>query len=328
MSLWGASSTNQQEPKYLANVSTPWGELFQNYGHVYADNSGWQMVNPSNTLTTKTETLVAIGGLADTLGAPQIVNGYFRYPTTANAVPVTSADANTSLYFSLAFNQQVSLLTGTPPTFNVTQTGAISSNVTATYVSGNNTSILNFSVTLPNDFAGNTTGNSVLTVPGQPIAISTVLRAKTNINTNANTYIPTSANLNYPFTNRAMSVSVAHPVVSIANISFASGSSLARNTASNVFVNFTGPVKVLTTAVPVLTLNVATGNTTNATYASGNGTSNLRFTWTGPQFTANVVSIWANRTFQTFSINDTANVAANVYVTSAVANAAGTVTPI
>lgn len=322
MSLWGNSPTNQQEPKYLANVAQPYGDMFQRYAEVYADNTGWQIVYPN--ANTKTECLVAIGLLAKTLGAPKAVQAYFNNPT-ANA---TTIDANTAGRINVAFTQQLTLITATAPTVNLTQTGAISSNVLATYAAGNGTSILQFTFTTPTDFQGNTNANTVITFAGQQMVIvAEKLRAKTNINTNANTYIPDSANTNYPFAGRTPTIRIQHPITYVSNVNFASGNTIARNTASNIYVNFAAPVNVLTATAPIIRLNVVAGNTTNATYASGNGTSNLRFTWTSPQFVANVVSVANSVSILTGTINDLMNAAVNTYFTTAITAASGIVTP-
>lgn len=327
MSLWGSSNTgSQQEPKFLANACGPYQDMFQRYGQVYADKSGYWLVHPSKGSTVKRELIVAIDRLSDKLGAP-IVNELW-FGGTDNTGNVIAAP-NTTTKINIAYTQQVVITTGTAPTFNLAATGATTGNVVATYSTGNGNNILQFTFATTADFGGLANANTYYVVNDQPIVVGAgLLKGRANTTMNANTLIPTAANTKFPFTNRTPFLRAWDPTAVITGIFFASGNTVARNAASNVFVTFSKAVNVLTTALPNVVLAVVAGNTTNAQYASGNGTANLRFSWTAPQFVANVVTVTPSRTLLVGFINSvSANGAANTFITTAVANAAGNVTP-
>lgn len=324
MSLWGSTPSNNNEPKSLAQSSGPYPDMFSRYGNVYADNSGWWIVHPSKNTTVKRELLVAIDRLATKLGAPVITEIWFA-GTDNNGNAVITANSNVKV--NVAYNQQVVITTATPPTFNLVATVGSTGNIVATYAQGNGNNILQFTFPTTVDFAGAANANTYYVVNDQPISIAAgKLVAKSNTSMNANTLIPTAANTNFPFKNRTP-LARAFDVPYITGIFFASPT-VARNTASNVFVTFSKAVSVQTAAQGNVVLTVAAGNTTNAIYASGNNTANLRFSWTAPQFVANTVTVTSGRTLLVSIINSvTANGAANTYVTVPVATAAGSVIP-
>ena len=349
MALWASSNTtNVQEPKWLANSSTPFTpDMFARGDHVWADQHGWWISHPSRAGTTKSELLVAINRLSDKLGAPTIVYAHFKTPTSANGYPANGVtglstttktlDANTAWSCNVAFNQQVQIIGSNVVNLNITQTGAISSNITATYASGNGTNLLKFNFTTSNDLQGNSNGNTVITIAGGqflvvPTSINTFSQVNHTANANmlANTFVRTTANTFWPFNGRASTILVQHPIATVTNLSFSTGLTSPRNTAANLFVTFSTPVQILTGSRPNITLQLGTSNTTNAIYFSGNGTANLTFNWTVPGFVSGVANVQPNVTISipAGALNDmSANCGVNTYITLATSAFAANVTP-
>ena len=157
MPLWGISTSDESKPKWLTA---------EEKANVFASSSGWVYKRPDGT----EEILVAVGGLANALGAASISAVYFA--NTAAQYVKNNANA----FVVVSYNENV-VVSGTP-TLNVT--GA-TTNATATYVSGSNSNKLLFKFTVPNV-------TQTLTIAGQTITLA----AANNIVDAANTSVNAS----------------------------------------------------------------------------------------------------------------------------------------
>lgn len=145
MSLWGASDANEAKPKFLTDAEKK---------EVFANASGW--VQEAGTAATGNdnasadpEVLVAIGGLATSLGAADITE--IEFVTTS-----VSAAAPGAFSVRVRFNEPVDVVTtGGTPTVTVSNdndgTGT-SSNLALDYASGTGSNELVFTATWTNEF--------------------------------------------------------------------------------------------------------------------------------------------------------------------------------
>ena len=141
MPLWGKSTANESKPKYLnAEDST----------NTYATQQGWVLKRADGT----EELLVAIGGLAQSLGFPDVTDFFFAN-TNASYV-----QANANAFVTIGFNEKVTV-TGSP---TVRVNGA-TANATATYLSGSGTNKLLFKFTVPS-------ATQVLSLTAQTITLA------------------------------------------------------------------------------------------------------------------------------------------------------------
>lgn len=140
MSLWGASDADESKPKFLTDAEKK---------EVFANASGW--VQEAGTAATGNdnasadpEVLVAIGGLATSLGAADITE--IEFITTS-----VSAAAPGAFSVRVRFNEPVDVVTsGGTPTVTVINDSAgtsTSANIAPAYASGTGTNELVFTVT-------------------------------------------------------------------------------------------------------------------------------------------------------------------------------------
>jgi hypothetical protein len=161
MSLWGASTTDESQPKYLTTVEKR---------DCYADERGWVYQDPNTGLE---EVLVCIGGLNTSLGAATIIQSFI--PTRANAA--------SSFSINVVWNEAVTV-TGDAPYIELGGTFTGSGN--CIYTAGNNTSELQFLYTPVSGDSADTD----LTIPDE-ITINT----GAYINTTANLLATAAINL-------------------------------------------------------------------------------------------------------------------------------------
>lgn len=144
MSLWGASDADESKPKFLTDAEKK---------EVFANASGWvqeagSAATGNDNASADPEVLVAIGGLATSLGAADITE--IEFITTS-----VSAAAPGDFSVRVRFNEPVDVVTsGGTPTVTVTNdndgTGT-SSNIAPAYASGTGTNELVFTVAWTNE---------------------------------------------------------------------------------------------------------------------------------------------------------------------------------
>lgn len=140
MSLWGASDADESKPKFLTDAEKK---------EVFANASGWvqeagSAATGNDNASADPEVLVAIGGLATSIGAADITE--IEFITTS-----VSAAAPGDFSVRVRFNEPVDVVTtGGTPTVTVTNdndgTGT-SSDIAPAYASGTGTNELVFTVT-------------------------------------------------------------------------------------------------------------------------------------------------------------------------------------
>ena len=168
MPLWGATDSDESKPKHLTTAQKK---------EVFANASGW-VVEAGSTqsgngnTSADPEILVAIGGLASSIGAADITE--IEFITTA----FDKSDGGT-LQVRVRFNEAVDV-SGTPQLTVVNDTN---SNHTLSYASGTGTNELVFSLTIA---AGNaaTDAGDVLSIATNAMALNsgTVKAAGTSDN--------------------------------------------------------------------------------------------------------------------------------------------------
>jgi hypothetical protein len=156
MALWGATDADESKPKNLTTVEKK---------EVFANASGWvreagSSLSGNNNSSADPELLVAISGLAVSLGAADITE--IEFITTA----FDKSDGGT-LQVRVRFNEAVDV-TGTPQLTVVNDTNA---NHTLSYASGDGTNELVFSLTIA---AGNaaTDADDVLSIGANAMALN------------------------------------------------------------------------------------------------------------------------------------------------------------
>ena len=157
MSLWG--TTDGTKPKFLSDDEKKL---------VFANASGWVLEAGSESAKftgndnpdADPEILVAIGGLATSLGAATITEVEFV---------TTSYSKGTGGNFDVRvrYNEQVTV-TGTPQ-FLITNQTSSSRNITANFLSGNNTNELIFRKA---NAAATLNANDVLKVVANPVSLN------------------------------------------------------------------------------------------------------------------------------------------------------------
>ena len=156
MPLWGATDSDESKPKHLTTAQKK---------EVFANASGW-VVEAGSTMSgngntsADPEILVAIGGLASSIGAADITE--IEFITTA----FDKSDGVT-LQVRVRFNEAVDV-SGTPQLTVVNDTN---SNHTLSYASGTGTNELVFSLTIA---AGNaaTDAGDVLSIGTNAMALN------------------------------------------------------------------------------------------------------------------------------------------------------------
>lgn len=144
MSLWGASDADESKPKFLTDAEKK---------EVFANASGWvqeagSAATGNDNASADPEVLVAIGGLATSIGAADITE--IEFITTS-----VSAAAPGDFSVRVRFNEPVDVVTtGGTPTVTVTNdndgTGT-SSDIAPAYASGTGTNELVFTVAWTNE---------------------------------------------------------------------------------------------------------------------------------------------------------------------------------
>ena len=159
MSLWG--TTDGTKPKFLSDAEKKL---------VYGTSSGWVLeagaesakFTGNDNPDADPEILVAIGGLAVSLGAATITE--IEFVTTA----FDKSDGG-NIDVRVRYNEQVTV-TGTPQ-FLITNQTSSSRNITANFLSGNNTNELVFRKTIAANNAA-TNANDVLKVVANPVSLN------------------------------------------------------------------------------------------------------------------------------------------------------------
>jgi len=159
MSLWG--TTDGTKPKFLSDAEKKL---------VYGTSSGWVLeagaesakFTGNDNPDADPEILVAIGGLAVSLGAATITE--IEFVTTA----FDKSDGG-NIDVRVRYNEEVTV-TGTPQ-FLITNQTSSSRNITADFLSGNNTNELVFRKTIAANNAA-TNANDVLKVVANPVSLN------------------------------------------------------------------------------------------------------------------------------------------------------------
>ena len=168
MPLWGATDSDESKPKNLTTAEKK---------QVFANASGWVLeagstLSGNDNASATPEVLVAIGGLATSIGAADITE--IEFVSTA----FDKSDGG-NIDMLVRFNEPVDV-TGTPQ-FLITNQTASSRNITCNYLSGTGTNELTFRKTLGAN-ANATNANDVLKVVANPVSLNsgTIKDAGTN----------------------------------------------------------------------------------------------------------------------------------------------------
>ena len=169
MPLWGATDSDESKPKNLTTAQKK---------QVFANASGWVLeagsaLSGNDNTSATPEVLVAIGGLAVSLGAADITE--IEFVSTA----FDKSDGG-NIDMLVRFNEPVTV-TGTPQ-FLITNQTASSRNITADYLSGSGSNELTFRKTIA---AGNaaTNASDVLKVVANPVSLNSGTIKDTGTNT-------------------------------------------------------------------------------------------------------------------------------------------------
>ena len=158
MGLWGASDSDESKPKNLTTAEKK---------EVFANASGWvreagSALTGNDNTSADPEILVAIGGLATSLGLADITEIEFK------STAFDKSDGG-NIDMLVRFNEPVDV-TGTPQ-FLVTNNTSSSRNITCNYLSGSGTNELTFRKVI-NANAGDTNANDVLKVVANPVSLN------------------------------------------------------------------------------------------------------------------------------------------------------------
>ena len=167
MPLWGATDSDESKPKNLTTAQKK---------QVFANASGWVLeagsaLSGNDNTSAQPEVLVAIGGLAESLGAADITE--IEFITTAFDV----SDGGT-LQVRVRFNEAVDV-TGTPQLTVVNDSRA---NHTLSYASGTGSNELVFSLTIAAGGGGVIAADDELSIGANATALNggTIKDAGTN----------------------------------------------------------------------------------------------------------------------------------------------------
>ncbi len=168
MALWGASDSDESKPKNLTTAEKK---------EVFANASGWvreagSALSGNNNTNADPELLVAISGLAVSLGAADITE--IEFISTA-----FDKSAGGVLQVRVRFNEAVDV-TGTPQLTITNDT--VARNVTASYASGTTTNELVFSKTI-GAAANDTNAGDVLSIGANALALNGGTIKDTSTNT-------------------------------------------------------------------------------------------------------------------------------------------------
>ena len=175
MGLWGKSTSAESRPKFLG------GDGAQGAGgakeDAFATTAGWALrpgtaASGNDNTSADPEVLVAIGGLAVSIGAADITE--IEFVTTA-----FDKSEGGNIDMLVRFNEPVDV-TGTPQ-FLITNNTSSSRNITANYLSGTGTNELTFRKTIAANNAA-TNAADVLKVVANPVSLNsgTIKDAGTN----------------------------------------------------------------------------------------------------------------------------------------------------
>ena len=144
MALWGTSDSDESKPKNLTTVEKK---------EVYATSTGWvreagSALSGNGNTNADPEILVAVSGLAVSLGAADITEIEFITTTFSKGTGVT-------LTVDVRFNEEVTV-TGTPQLTVVNDQRA---NHTLSYASGSGSNELRFQLTIAADNAATNAGD-------------------------------------------------------------------------------------------------------------------------------------------------------------------------
>ena len=158
MSLWGASDSDESKPKNLTTAEKK---------QVFANASGWVLeagspLSGNGNTNAQPEVLVAIGGLATSIGLADITEIEFK------STAFDKSDGG-NIDMLVRFNEPVDV-TGTPQ-FLVTNNTSSSRNITCNYLSGSGTNELIFRKVLGAN-ANATNANDVLKVVANPVSLN------------------------------------------------------------------------------------------------------------------------------------------------------------
>ena len=158
MPLWGATDSDESKPKNLTTAEKK---------QVFANASGWVLeagsaLSGNDNTSATPEVLVAIGGLATSIGAADITEVEF-------VLTSFSKGAGGNMDMLVRFNEPVTV-TGTPQ-FLITNNTSSSRNITCNYLSGSGTNELTFRKVLGAN-ANATNANDVLKVVANPVSLN------------------------------------------------------------------------------------------------------------------------------------------------------------
>jgi len=156
MALWGTSDSDESKPKNLTTAEKK---------EVYATASGWvreagSALSGNGNTNADPEILVAVGGLAVSLGAADITDIEFVTTTFSKAAGVT-------LTVDVRFNEEVDV-TGTPQLTVVNDQRA---NHTLSYASGSGSTELRFQLTIAAGDAATNAGD-ILSIGADAMALN------------------------------------------------------------------------------------------------------------------------------------------------------------
>ena len=171
MPLWGATDSDESKPKNLTTAEKK---------QVFANASGWVLeagstLSGNDNASATPEVLVAIGGLATSIGAADITE--IEFVSTA----FDKSDGG-NIDMLVRFNEPVDV-TGTPQ-FLITNQTASSRNITCNYLSGTGTNELTFRKTIAANNAA-TNANDVLKVVANPVSLNSGTIKDTGTTTNS-----------------------------------------------------------------------------------------------------------------------------------------------
>jgi hypothetical protein len=159
MGLWGATDADEATPKWLTTAEKK---------EVSATSRGWEIeagsaMTGNDSTSADREVLVAIGGLATSIGQATIVSADWNITTFDKS-------AGGTLSVTVRYNEAVTVVTsgGTP---TITVTNDTNANHTLSYASGSTTNELIFTLVIAAANAA-TDADDVLSVAAQSVALN------------------------------------------------------------------------------------------------------------------------------------------------------------
>jgi hypothetical protein len=159
MGLWGATDADEATPKWLTTAEKK---------EVSATSRGWEIeagsaMTGNDSTSADREVLVAIGGLATSIGQATIVSADWNITTFDKS-------AGGTLSVTVRYNEAVTVVTsgGTP---TITVTNDTNANHTLSYASGSTTNELIFTLVIAAANAA-TDADDVLSVAAQSVSLN------------------------------------------------------------------------------------------------------------------------------------------------------------